>query len=475
MKTSNSPDRHDVGSATLPPGWVARNARSATRQGTALARNLLLLGLVIAPAILLTGPAGNGPAAGRALGAAEAASPTTVAGPASGQPQATPVIAQKVTTGDIHLQLVTSGEVEPALGVDLFPKISGQIVQFNVSEGSVVNEGDLVAEIDHRIQDTQLEQAEAALTVAQAAVDLQEVMVKTAQSGVTAARAQADAVRAQVTNLTASRARLEKLHKEGAISRQQLDDVTAQHDAAQAQLVAATSNVNQATDGILSAQMNLKMKQAQLVQAKANLHAVQVTREDAFIKAPFQGIVTRRHLDPGAMANPSQKLLRLEKMNPVKVIGTLVEKNLLLLQPERTEARVRTDSIAEEFIGTVAKIYPAIDPKTRTGQFEVIIDNPERKLRSGMFANIRLFLETAKGAVVVPRDALLAHNGDRAAIRVTPEGIAEKVKVRTGIVQEDRVEILDGLQPGDTIVTQGLEFIRVGAPVKAIIQQEDQP
>lgn len=451
------------------------NAPTPRLGGSIQVRNVLLLGLSIALAILLTVPFGNESAAGRALSAAEAASAAAAAEPAAGQPQATPVIAQKVTTGDIHLQLVTSGEVEPALGVDLFPKISGQIVRFNVSEGSVVNEGDLMAEIDHRIQDTQLEQAEAALTVAQAAVDLQEVMVKTAQSGVTAARAQADAVRAQVTNLTASRTRLEKLHKEGAISRQQLDDVTAQHDAAQSQLVAATSNVNQASDGILSARMNLKMKRAQLVQAKANLHAVQVTREDAFIKAPFQGIVTRRHLDPGAMANPGQCLLRLEKMNPVKVIGTLVEKNLLLLQPGRTEVRVRTDSIDEEFTGTVAKIYPAIDPRTRTGQFEVIIDNPERKLRTGMFANIRLYLETAKEAVVVPRDALLAHNGDRAAIRVTPEGIAEKVKVRTGIVQEDRVQILEGLQPGDTIVTQGLEFIRVGGPVKAIMQQEGQP
>jgi len=383
--------------------------------------------------------------------------------------QATPVVAQKVTTGDIHRQLLTSGDILPLLGVDLYPKISGQIMRFDVSEGSLVKEGDLMAEIDHRIQDAQLEQAQAALTVAQAAIDMQEVMVKTAQSGLTSAKAQADAVRAQTTNLSASRTRLDMLYREGAISKQQLDDVTAQHDSAKAQLVAATSAIHQAEDGIRLNQMTLKMKQAQLIQAQANLHAVEVQREDAFIRAPFSGVITRRDVDPGAMASPGQPILRLEKMSQMKVIGSLAEKNLLLLEPGSTEARVRVDTLEKEFAGKVAKTYPAIDSKTRTGQFEVILENPDLTLRSGMFTHIRLFLETAQGAVVIPRDALLTHNGDRAAIRINAKGIAEKVPVRTGIIQDERVEILDGLKAGDLIVTQGLEFIRIGSPVKAIV------
>jgi len=390
--------------------------------------------------------------------------------PADALSTGTPVIVQRVTTGDIHRQLLTSGDILPMQGADLFPKISGQIVRFDVSEGVQVARGDLMAEIDHRIQDAQLEQAKAAVTVAQSALDMQEVMGKTTKSGLIAARAQADSIRAQVTNFAASRTRLDQLFKEGAISRQQLDDVTTQHDAAQAQLVAATSNVNQAEDAIQSNQMTMKMKQAQLIQARANLHTVEVQREDAFIRAPFAGVVTRRHMDPGAMANPALPLMRLEQMNPVKIVGSLVEKNLLLLTPGKTEARVRVDTLEREFTGTVAKTYPAIDPKTRTGQFEIILENPHQTLRSGMFTHIKLYLETAQGAVVIPRDALLVHNGDRAAVRVTAAGVTEKVSVRTGIIQDDRVEILDGLKVGDLIITQGLEFVRIGGPVKAIVQ-----
>jgi HlyD family secretion protein len=432
-------------------------------------RPLLLLGLVTALSLMVSGGEAVFPFS--PLFAAEIASRETADQAAADQKQAIPVVAQKVVTGDIHRQLVTSGDILPTLGVDLYPKINGQIVRFDVSEGSLVKEGDLVAEIDHRLQDAQLEQAQAAHTVSLAAIDLQEVMVKTAQSGLSVVKAQADAIRAQVKNLSANRDRLENLFKAEAISRQQLDDVVAQHDALKAQLAAAASTIHQAEDAIQSNQMTLKMKHAQLVQAKANLHAVQVQREDAFIRAPFAGVITRRNVDPGAMANPGQPILRLEKMSQIKVIGTLVEKNLLLLEPGRTEARVRVDTLEKEFTGTVTKIYPAIDAKTRTGQFEVLLENPDLTLRSGMFTHIKLFLESVQGAVVIPRDALLSHNGDRAAIRITPAGIAEKVPVRTGIVQDDRVEIIAGLTPGDLIVTQGLEFIRSGSAVKAIIQE----
>jgi|GEM_PF-332188 len=433
-----------------------------------LFRRGLLLGLI--GCLTLTVFCWETKSFGWELFAAETASPPAAKVQKPEERQATPVIAQTVSTSEIHRQIMTSGDILPMLGVDLHPKTGGQIVRFDVREGSRVAQGSLLAEIDHRIQDAQLEQAKAALTVAHAAVDMQEVMVKTAKAGLTAARAQADAVRAQVKNLAVSRDRLDKLFKEGAISGQQLDDVTAQRDAAEAQLVAATSNIHQAEDAIQSNQMTLKMKEAQLIQAQANLHTAEVQLEDAFIRAPFAGVITHRHTDPGAMANAGQPLLRLEQMNPVKIVGTLVEKNLLLLDPGRTEARVRVDTLDREFTGTVARIYPAIDSKTRTGQFEIVLDNPDLTLRSGMFTHIQLFLETAQGAVVIPRDALLSHNGELAAIRIDSGGLAEKVPVRTGIIQDDRIEILDGLKAGDRIVTQGLEFIRIGSPVKAIIQ-----
>jgi len=383
-----------------------------------------------------------------------------------------PVIVQKAVASDISAQLLTSGEILPFLGADIHPKIGGEIIKVNVSEGSQVTPGDLLAEIDHRILDAQLAQAEAAVTVARSSLDAQAVLVKTSQSNLVSAKAQASAVKAQVTNLIATRKRYQELFREGAVSEQQLDDVTAQHDAAQAQLVAAESGVRQAEDGIQTNQVNLKMRQAQLLQAEANLHAVEVQRENAFVRAPFAGVITRHMLDQGAMANVGQPIFRLEQMNPVKVIGSLVEKDLMLLTPTKTRAIVKVASVNRDFNGVVDKLYPAIAAKTRTGEFEIILDNPEMILRSGMYAGITLELDTAKNAVVVNRDALLSHGSDMAVIRVDSNGLAERVPVKVGIIQGTRAQILEGLKAGDMIVGQGGELVKTGSYVKPILTED---
>ncbi|KAF1082321.1 MAG: hypothetical protein GQF41_1042 [Candidatus Rifleibacterium amylolyticum] len=383
-----------------------------------------------------------------------------------------PVIVQKAVASDISAQLLTSGEILPFLGADIHPKTGGEIIKVNVSEGSQVAPGDLLAEIDHRILDAQLEQAKAAVTVARSSLDAQAVLVKTSQSALVSAKAQASAVKAQVTNLTATRKRYQELFREGAVSEQQLDDVTAQHDAAQAQLVAAESGVRQAEDGIQTNQVNLKMRQAQLLQTEANLHAVEVQRENAFVRAPFAGIITRRMLDQGAMANVGQPIFRLEQMSPVKVIGSLVEKDLMLLTPKKTRAVIKVASVNRDFNGVVDKLYPAIAAKTRTGEFEIILDNPEMVLRSGMYAGIVLELDTAKNAVVINRDALLSHGSDMAVIRVDSNGLAERIPVKVGIIQGTRAQILEGLKAGDMIVGQGGELVKTGSYVKPILTED---
>lgn len=383
-----------------------------------------------------------------------------------------PVIVQKAVASDISAQLQTSGEILPFLGADINPKIGGEIIKVNVSEGSRVVPGELLAEIDHRILDAQLEQAKAAVTVARSSLDAQAVLVKSSQSALVSAKAQASAVKAQVTNLVATRKRYQELFREGAVSEQQLDDVTAQHDAAQAQLVAAESGVRQAEDGIQTNQVNLKMRQAQLLQAEANLHAVEVQRENAFVRAPFAGVITSRMLDQGAMANVGQPIFRLEQMNPVKVIGSLNEKDMMLLIPEKTRAIVKVASVNRDFNGVVTKLYPAISAKTRTGEFEIILDNPEMIMRSGMYAGIVLELDTAKNAVVISRDALLSHGSDMAVIRVDSKGLAERIPVKVGIIQGTRAQILEGLEAGDMIIAQSAELVKTGSLVKPVLAEE---
>lgn len=380
---------------------------------------------------------------------------------------AVPVVAMRVTKGTISSQLLTTGEVVPKLGVNVHPDVGGQIEDVLVSEGSLVKKGQIMVQIDNQVQKAQLEQAEAAVSVARAAVEMQKVLVKSSGSMLKSSKAQADSVQAKLDNLATTRLRLAQLYNEGAISKQQLDDTVASHDATKAQMKAAAEGIQQARNSILTQQMNLKMKEAQLVQALANRNSTRVVYNKTTIKAAFDGIVTTRFEDPGAMANPAKPLLRVEQMDPVKIVGSIIEKDIGKIIPGKTLAIVKVDSLNKTFEGVIEKIYPTINATTRTGKLEVIIKNPEYKLCSGMFAQIKLLLETRKDIIVVPRDILLKHNG-KSYSYVIRSGKAIKQEVKTGIIQDTNIEIKEGLKQGDEVISEGLEFIKEGSTVKPV-------
>ncbi len=378
---------------------------------------------------------------------------------------AIPVFAEKVTTGTINRRIETSGDILPLLGVNVHPEAAGRITEIFVDVGSKVKKGQELAQIYNDVQKAQLQQAQAAVTVSKAAIEMQKVMVETTQSALVAAKAGVEAAESQLKNLAVTRERLEKLFSEGAISRQQLDDVVAQHDSASAHLTAAKSEEKRAGDAIQSAKMTLEMRRAELIQATANLNSVQVLLDNTLVRAPFDGVITARHADPGAMAGPAAPLFRIEQINPAKIIGTIIEKDLYLIEADRTPAIITVDAVREESRGVVSRIYPAIDSTSRTGRIEILLQNPELHLRSGMFAKISLLINTSEDKPVIGRDALLKYENNYYAYLIE-NGHAVKRQVKVGIIDEDRVEVVEGLKPGDLIISKGLEFIREGSAVK---------
>jgi membrane fusion protein (multidrug efflux system) len=160
-------------------------------------------------------------------------------------------------------------------------------------------------------------------------------------------------------------------------------------------------------------------------------------------------------------------------MDPIKVVGSLVEKDLMSINTAITTVEVLSDTIKASFPGKVNKVYPAISSKSRTGQFEIILENPDLKLRSGMYATINLYLRTVKDATVVSRDSLLTHQGNYMAIKVNQDGIAERVQLKLGIIQGRDAQVVEGLKPGDVIISQSPELVKVGTKVNAILSEAE--
>ena len=381
---------------------------------------------------------------------------------------ATPVYSQIVTTGTISQKIKTSGEIKPMLGVSLIPEASGKIEEIYVDVGDFVKKGQKLAQINDETQQAQFAQAKASLNVANASIKMQEVTIESARSSLVSAKAAVEASESQLKNLTVTRKRLEKLFSEGAVSRQDVDDIITKYDNANAAHVSAQTNVKRASDAIQTALVTLEMRKAELTQATANMNAVKVNLDKTIVDAPFDGVITARYEDPGANANMSKALFDIQQSNPVKIIGTIIEKDLYQLIAGKTSVVITVDSVEGEFKGVVTKIYPSIDNSTRTGKIEIHLDNTDNKLRTGMFAKIDVLVTTHENAVIVPRDALIKYGSNYLAYVVEKQGdtlIAVKREVKIGIIDDKDVEIISGLKAGDRLISKGTEFVREGSPV----------
>lgn len=386
----------------------------------------------------------------------------------SSNEQATPVFADIVKPGTISQKIKTSGEIKPLLGVSVIPEASGKIEEIFVDVGDYVKKGQKLAQINDETQQAQFAQAKAALNVANAAIKMQEVTIESAKSSLVSAKAAVEASESQLKNLTVTRKRLEKLFSEGAVSRQDVDDIITKYDNAYAAHVSAQTNVKRANDAIQTALVTLEMRKAEQTQATANLNAVKVNLDKTIVDAPFDGVITARYEDPGANANTAKALFAIEQNNPVKIIGTLIEKDLYQVNAGKTEVVISVDSVTGDFKGVVDKIYPSIDNVSRTGKIEIHLNNSDNKLRSGMFAKIDVLIATHNNAIIVPRDSLVKYENNYLAYVVEKQGdkfIAKRRDVKVGIIDDDRAEILSGLKAGETFISKGTEFVREDSAV----------
>ena len=382
------------------------------------------------------------------------------------QERAVPVVVTKPVRRNIQSNLVTFAEIKPNLAVDLAPETSGIIKEIYVDVGDTVNKKAKLAQIKDEIQQAQYKQALAGLEVAKASIRMQEVTIASSKTALAADIASEKASESRLNNLKLTKDRLEKLFNEGALARQDLDNIISQYDAAQADLARSKTDVAKAKDMITTAEMALEMRKAELETAKANANILLVQYEATQVEAPFDGIITARHADPGAMASPGVPIFRVEQTNPVKVVCSLAEKDMPKIS-EQTKALIKIDVLGEKgtFEGEIAKIYPTIDRQTRTGKVEIHVDNHDYAIKAGMFANVYLTLTSQDNAITLSRDSIGDSQDGNFVFVVKPDNRLERRSVTTGITEGTTVEIISGINGDETIVYRGLEFLQDGMSV----------
>jgi len=341
--------------------------------------------------------------------------------------------------------LSIAGQFLPYQNVDLHAKVAGYIRNIYVDIGDRVRRGQVLAVLE-------IPELVAQVDEATAAVHHAEEEIQRAQSDV--ARAQADNVA-----LHANAVRLTDTGKArpGLIAQQELDDATARDRASQAQVEAAKSA--------------LAAARQQLEVAKADLQHYAALRSYANITAPYDGVVTWRFSDTGALVQAGTSNT---SGLPVVTVAEIDVLRLRIPVPESLAAKVRlgdpadvrVQATGERFTGKVARFTDALDMSTRTMQVEIDVPNPNYHLQPGMYAEVTLLVGSQADALTIPATALRRGQDQTTVLVVDARNRVQRREIRTGAEDANNVAVLSGLAPGELVIIGNLESYQAGQLVR---------
>jgi len=196
---------------------------------------------------------------------------------------------------------------------------------------------------------------------------------------------------------------------------------------------------------------------------EADILLIKARIAETELRAPFDGIIGLRFFSEGSYASPATKIARLVKIKPLKIEFSI---------PERYAGEIgngypinfRIDGIIEPFTAHVYVVDPKVDIRTRTIAIRALYPNNNEELKPGRFAAINLRLSEVTDAVSIPTEALIPEM-DGEKVFLYNSGKASKVDVLTGLRTESSIQIINGLQFGDTLITTGILQLRQGLPV----------
>jgi membrane fusion protein (multidrug efflux system) len=196
--------------------------------------------------------------------------------------------------------------------------------------------------------------------------------------------------------------------------------------------------------------------------AEIELIRTQISKTEIY--APFSGQIGLRQVSQGGFVSSSTLVARLQQTDPVKIDFAIPEKYRGKVQ-KGTRIKFRVEGIDSLFTGHIYAIEPKIDPTTRNVSLRALCPNPLGILIPGSFAKVDIVLDNIQNALVIPSEAIIPQmTGEK--VFVCTNGKARSQIIQTGIRTEREVEVTEGLNPGDTLITTGLLQLREGAAVK---------
>lgn len=371
----------------------------------------------------------------------------------------TPTNVYAATSGELVQSVVASGRVISPQRVTIALQGTGRVVRVAVAQGQTVEPGQLLIELDN--SDSRASLAQASSGVAQAQARLQQL------GELSRPQAQQALAQAQATARQTRKAldRNRDLVAQGFVSQAAVDDARRAVDVAEAQVVSAQAQVK--TNNVGGS--DTLLAQAELRQALAGQQLARAKLDQGLVFAPSSGVLISRSVEVGDIVQPGKALMVLATSGQVQILIQVDEKNLSKIALDQ-KAYASADAFANQrFDAVVGYINPGVDAARGSVEVKLNIPNPPDYLRQDMTVSVDIETARRTATVVIATSAVQDAATDKPWVLVVRGAHAVKQFVRLGLRGDTRVEVLDGIAAGESVVPASKIGVKAGQRVRATV------
>jgi RND family efflux transporter MFP subunit len=405
-------------------------------------RTNLKLYLAVSIAILLLAACGGG-------GTGSAAAKTPTASEAAAKvPEAVELSVGRAQIRNFARAISVTGSLLPDETVTVNSEVIGRVQTIRADFGQFVRKGDVLAQIDKQEYQIQLDRAKAALAQALARLGMSPGQELTPPSATPATRQ----VQARLEDAKFKYESAAKLVKSGDISQERYTEIEKAYRAQQAAADAANDEV--------------RTQWASMESMRADVAMMEKKLADTTLRAPFDGVVSQKHISPGQYVKDNAPIVTLVKTNPLRLRVDI---------PETAAGQVKlgmtleftTDALpGQTFQAVVREANPSLESKSRSLQVEARLTKGDPRLRPGMFTQVRLVVDTAASRLMVPKQAVYSIAGLSKVFAIR-DGKAVEFRVNPGEEFEGMVELPGAeIKDGEVVATSRQPALITGTPVR---------
>lgn len=388
------------------------------------------------------------------------------------EPAVKPVVEVQIAKAEVEnfeTAVSAPATIFPREQANIAARTAAPIKQLLVKKGDSVKAGQTVAVLESR--DVAAAREEAVASLAEAQETLQKTTSAALPTDVERARGQMAVAEATLRQAQTIYDRRKKLFEQGAIP--QRDLLASETDVATNR---ANYEVAKTTLDLLKNQSrdrDIKIAQSHVEAAKARLRGVDAQMIYTQIVAPFSGSITEQFMYPGDMAKPDAPMFTIMDLSTAVARAQVPESAAAPIKPGQLCSFTSGDNAAAPYSGRISVINRAVDPARRTLEVWCEIASPPPALRAGSFGQVKVAISSSR-SVVVPQAAVQLNEGARTGFVMVVSGkTVKKRDIEAGEAADGKMQILKGINAGETVVTEGVYGLAEGVEIKLASDKKD--